>query len=367
MNKNNGVDELMKDSYFNLDNPESFTGAYNIIKVAKDKLNVSKNDVENWLKSQDAYTMHKQVIKQFERQKIIVSGIDSQWQIDLTVLPNLAKYNDNFKYLLCCIDVFSKYAWVVPMKTKQPSDIVNAFKIIFQSTDRKPDKICSDAGGEFINKQFQSFLKSNNVSFFTTYSEKKAAVVERFQRTLKQRLWRYFKYANTYRYVDILNKVVNGYNNTYHRTIDMSPISVTQSNSNKIYKRITANLKRGKSQKNKKPKFFVNQPVRINSLKNVFAKGYEGGWSEEIFFIDKIYDSFLPYMYRIRDSNSELIKGRFYEQELQGVAAPKNKIYKIEKILGYKTEKGIKYGLVKWLGYPSASNSWEPVNKIKQI
>ena len=107
--------------------------------------------------------------------------------------------------------------------------------------------------------------------------------------------------------------------------------------------------------------------VRINSLKNVFAKGYEGGWSEEIFFIDKIYDSFLPFMYKIRDHKGEVIKGRFYEQELQSIILPKNKVYKIEKILGYKTVKKIKYGLVKWLGYPNSSNSWEPLSEIENI
>jgi hypothetical protein len=357
------IDSLLSSVYFNPEHPSGFSGAYNLINSAKKELNLSKDTTENWLRSQDAFTMHKRVVKQFQRQKTLVSGIDDQWQIDLTVLPNLSKYNDNFKYLLCCIDVFSKFAWVVPLKTKLNSEIVTAFEKIFLQTDRRPNKICSDAGGEFLGSHFQGFLKDNNIGFFTTFSEKKASICERFQRTLKQRLWRYFRYSNTYRYLDILSKVVSAYNNSKHRTIGMAPIQVNEKNSSFVYKRLYGTIKLRK----RKPRYFVNQPVRINSLKNVFAKGYEGGWTEEIFKVDKIYSTFSPIMYRVRDHKNEVIKGRFYEQELQAVNEKADKLYKIEKILDYKTVRGKKFALVKWLGYHSSSNSWEPLSEVKKI
>jgi transposase InsO family protein len=114
-----------------------------------------------------------------------VYGIDHQWQADLMDLGKLASYNKGFKYLLTCIDVLSRYAWVVPLKDKTANALKEAFRVIFKSGWR-PIRLQTDKGTEFTNRVFQKFLKENDAHFFTTYNEEtKASIVERFNRTLK--------------------------------------------------------------------------------------------------------------------------------------------------------------------------------------
>ena len=138
-------------------------------------------------------------------------------------LQSLSRWNRGYKYLLTCIDILSKYAWVVPLKTKTGPELVKAFTKIFQQ-GCKPDKLQTDAGTEFKNKTFQTFLKQHHVHHFVTYNETKAQVVERFNRTLKQIMWRMFTSSSSYHYLDRLNDLVSdNYNQTFHRSIKQNP------------------------------------------------------------------------------------------------------------------------------------------------
>ena len=121
---------------------------------------------------------------------MIVGGIDQQWQMDLADMQSMQKFNDGYRYLLVCIDVFSKYAWVAPLKNKKGSSLVEAFKIILAS-GRKPEKIITDQGTKFFNKYFKALLKDEDIELYNRYNETKASVVERLIRTLKTRMWRY--------------------------------------------------------------------------------------------------------------------------------------------------------------------------------
>jgi hypothetical protein len=159
-----------------------------------------------------------------------VYGIDHQWQADLVDLGKLASYNKGFKYLLTCIDVLSRYAWVVPLKDKTGKTLKEAFEVIFK-LGRQPIGLQTDRGTEFTNRVFQKFLKENNVHFFTTYNdETKASIVERFNRTLKTKMWKYFTHRETLTYVDVLPDMVASYNHTVHRTIGIPPAEVTWAN-----------------------------------------------------------------------------------------------------------------------------------------
>ena len=143
-------------------------------------------------------------------------------------LSSLSRVNDNYKFLLTCIDVLSKYAWVVPMKDKSAKSVVDAVAYIFTTSKRMPNKIQGDKGQEFVNRKFKSFLKDHRVHFFSTENDDiKASVVERFNRALKSKMWRYFTYTRNKRYVDTLDDLVLSYNNRKHRTIPMSPSDVT--------------------------------------------------------------------------------------------------------------------------------------------
>ena len=125
---------------------------------------VTRSQVLEWLQLQPGYTLHKPARKHFRRNRVIVFGIDSQWQADLVDLQSLSQWNRGYKYLLTCIDVLSKFAWVVPLKTKTGKELVAAFKEIFRQ-GRKPEKLQRDAGTEFKNRAFQTFLKEENVHF----------------------------------------------------------------------------------------------------------------------------------------------------------------------------------------------------------
>ena len=139
---------------------------------------------------------------------------------------NLSRYNKGYKYLLTCIDIFSKYAFVLPLKTKQGQELVQAFQKIL-STGRKPTKLQTDQGTEFLNRVFQKFLRDNNIDFFTVNSGLKASVVERFNRTFKNKMYKYFTAKNTLTYINVL-QLVSSYNNTYHRSIKLKPSQVTK-------------------------------------------------------------------------------------------------------------------------------------------
>ena len=134
--------------------------------------------------------------------------------------------NKGIKYLLCAIDLFSKYVWVVPIKDKKGTSIVNAFQKII-SEGRKPNKIWVDQGSEFYNNSFKDFLKINNTEMYSTYNEGKSAVAERFIRTLKNKIFKHMAAILKNVYFDVLDDIVDKYNNTIHKTIKMKPVDVT--------------------------------------------------------------------------------------------------------------------------------------------
>ena len=268
---------------------------------------------------------------------------DNIWGVDLADMKSLTRYNKEFKYLLCAIDLFNKYAWVIPIKDKKGTSIVNAFKKII-SEKRKPNKIWVDQVSEFYNQSFKVFLKINNIEMYSTYNEGKSVVAERFIRTLKNKIFRHMTTISKNVYVDVLNDIVNRYNNTVHRTIKMKPIDVT----NDSYVEYNEGFNK------KGPKFKVNDHVRISKYKNIFAKGYVPNWSEEVFIVNEITNTVpCTYTYTI-DLNGEPITGTFYEKKLQKT---NQKEFRIEKVLKRKGDKLY----VKWKGYGNSLNSW--INK----
>ena len=183
---------------------------------------------------QDAYTLHKPIRRLFKRNRVIAGSIDQQWLMDLADMQSMQKFNDGYCYLLVCIDVFSKYAWVVLLKNKKGLTLVEAFKIILAS-GRKPEKIITDQGTEFFNKHFKALLKDEDIELYNTYNETKASVVERLIRTLKTRMWRYFTAKKTMRYIDMLPDLVYSYNHTIRRSIKKTPEDVTVDNEKQVW------------------------------------------------------------------------------------------------------------------------------------
>ena len=171
-----------------------------------------------------ANELHKPIIKKFKKRKVYSLYRDNIWGVDLADIQSLSKYKNGIKYLLCAIDLFSKYAWVVPIKDKKGTSIVNVFKKILINSSRKPNKICVDQDSEFYYKSFKDFLKINNIEMYSTYSEGKSVVAERFIRTLKNKIFKHMAAISKNIYFDMLDDTVNKYNNIVHRTIKMKPI-----------------------------------------------------------------------------------------------------------------------------------------------
>ena len=192
------------------------------------------------------------------------------------------------------------------MKDKKGISIVNAFNKIIKQSNRKPNKIWVDQGGEFHNNVLEKWLLDNYINMYSTYNEGKSVVAERFIRTLKNKLYKHMTATGKNVYYDVLDDVVNKYNNTKHSTIKMKPIDIGDND-----KRVNID-----EHNEKDSKFKVGDRVRISRYKNIFAKGYAPNWSSEIFIVDKINDT-VPYTYNLKDLNDEQIIGSFYDKELQ--------------------------------------------------
>ena len=176
-----------------------------------------------------AEELHKRVIKKFNKRKVYSQFRDNIWGVNLA-FQSLSKKNKGIKYLFCAIDLFSKYAFVVTLKDKKGISIANAFNKIIKQSNRKPNKIWVDQGGEFYNHVFKKWLSDNDIIMYSTYNEGKSVVAERFIRTLKNKLYKHMTATVKNVYYDVLDDVVNEYNNTRHITIKLKPKDVKGSN-----------------------------------------------------------------------------------------------------------------------------------------
>ena len=303
----------------NLRQPCSLAGCENSLKRYTPSI-VSRKVIRRFLSGQDAYTKHKPTRHRFARRKTYSKGIDDLFQADICDMTNVSSHNDSYRYLLTCIDVFSKFSWAVPLRTKSGREMTEAFESRILSK-RRCRMLQTDKGTEFLNATFQSMLVRNNIHFYTSENyDINAAVVER--------IYRYFTHVNARRYVDVIDDIVHSYNNTYHRSIGMTPSQVDIDNEDDVRKRLYP----------PKPKKFVwklnvGDTVRISVRRRVFRKAYVGNSSEELFRIATRHAT-QPVTYTIVDTAEEPIKERFYEQELQEVDKPTDDhYYAIEKIL----------------------------------
>ena len=254
--------------------------------------------------------LHKPKRRNYQRRNIIVNHIDEIFAADLVEMQKFAKLNKGYRYILTCIDIFSKFACVIPLKDKKGINVRNALEKIFKQ--RLPKFLWTDRGTEFYNKQVQDLLKENNIKLYSTNnSEIKSSVIERSNRTFKNMMYKKFTEINNTIFYNILDQLDDNYNNKYHSTIRMTPIEGSKKINEKKIKNIY-NLEKTK----KLGKFKIGDRVRISLEKNIFEKGYETNWTQEIFVIYDIKYSNVPYYY-LKDLNNEKLEGTFYEQELQ--------------------------------------------------
>lgn len=268
--------------------------------------------VREYLNRQNVYTLHKPAKRKFGRNKTVALGKDTDFQADLIDMTRVRKQNRGYAYILSVIDVLSKYGWAVPIKNKTPEEVIKGFEKVFKS-GRKPWRLYTDAGGEFVNKKFRKYLDERDVMHLVARNqETKAAVAERYNRCLKEKLWKYFTQRQTFTYTKILPVIVKQLNERYHRSIKMSPAEVTEENELAVWQTLYGTLY---SDKPPKYRFAKGDRVRISIPKEPFKKGYRPNFKKEVFVISARLAR-RPPVYRINDLQGEEIEGVFYEDEL---------------------------------------------------
>ena len=254
-----------------------------------------------------AEELHKPIRRKFKKRRVLVNGIDKIWAADLVDMQAFTKFNCGVKYLLAVIDVFSKYGWLIPFKDKTGKSVASALKTIFE--ERKPEKMWVDKGKEFYNKDVKDLIQ-----LYSTENEEKSSVVERWIRTMKEKMWIYFSANSTNVYINVLLDLIKEYNNMRHSSIKMTPLKASKKeNELTVWRNL---YPEHLEVYDIKPKFSVGDKVRISTKKKTFEKGYTTRWTEEIFTIIEVKHT-LPITYKIADLNGEEIKGTFYEPELK--------------------------------------------------
>lgn len=347
------VADVLKNIYYDIKHPASLGGIAKLAKASR----VSKLKAKKWLMTQDAYTLHKPVRYKFPRRKTLSYGIGDLIQCDLVDMSKFARENSGMKYLLTAIDVFSKKAYAIPIKNKNATSVAAALtKLIYEI--KKITHLQTDFGKEFYNKQVNEVMKKHNINHYSTKSEMKAAVVERFNRTLKNKLYRIFTHRNSTKYVDVLYSVLDSYNESVHRSTGYAPSRVTPKEESLIFERLYGYGAKPRF------KFNINDQVRISKARKIFQRGYLPSWSDEIFIIYKRYPT-SPSTYLLKDLKGEELSGRFYEFELQKVIKHSSDYWRIEKILKSKKKGNEKEYYVKWKGFDRRFNSWVKESWLK--
>jgi len=251
-------------------------------------------------KREIANELHKPARKNYTRRRVNVYGKNDLWQADLVEMIPYSKKNKGYKYILCVIDCFTKFAWATALKSKTAKEVSSAMsKILIKRT---PKLLQLDNGKEFYNSTFDALMSKYNIHKYSTFSTIKACIIERFNRTLKEKMFREFTARGSHEWIS---------------------------------------------------------NVRISTYKSVFTKGYLPSWSTEIFKIVKINET-LPTTYQLQDYTGKPIAGCFYSEEILKTNYPND--YLVEKIIRKKGEQIF----VKWLGFDNTHNSWINVRDIRK-
>lgn len=346
---------------------------------------ITFSQIQKWSRGQDTITMNPgRIMQKKPRLKVVTAKIGSMYDTDLLDLSQkrFKDANDQTAFLLICIDVFSRYARVAPLKSKSAADVLNGFKEILPQGKLNELSIRSDSGREYDNKLVSDYMKSKSINFYFATSSVKSNFAERFILTLKRRLFKFFYFNSTYRYIDRLQDIVTSYNNTFHSSISMTPAEVTPENAQEVWDRQffppkeyrkgfqaahTRGPHRRKRLKEKSFQFEVGSACRISYLKSVFSRDYDQVYSGEIFFIRdrKVVQG--QAVYYLKDYLGNDVKGLFYSFELRGIDHDPKKSFKIEKILKTRLKNGVEESLIRWQSWGKQYDSWERTSDIKSL
>ena len=276
------IEQKLRDIYY--DPGTGFQSAERLYQKAKDVgLSVSRRIVKEWLKTQDTYTRYKPIVRKHKFQRTFVKDLADQIQMDLVDMGKYKNQNKGYYWILTAVEILSRYAFTIPVYRKDTKNMTKAVgKLLEEFKERfgkYPNVAQFNEGKEFHNVGVRDLLTKNDVEYFSTNSERKAAIVERFNRTLKTSMWKYSYSKGTYKWMDVLEDLTNNYNRSKHRTIMMRPADVNQSNKDQVWTTLYGYIQGDFPI----PKFKVDDTVRVSKYKNIFDKGCESNFTEEIF------------------------------------------------------------------------------------
>jgi transposase InsO family protein len=370
------VDEELARVYYDVKDPASYGGVERLYERAQElKIPANRGRVRKFLAEQVAYQLHKPARHTFVRNQTVVADIDEQWQADLADMHTISRENKGYRFILTCVDVLSRYAWAVPVRSKSGNDMLVAMRALFHlAAPRRPKRLQTDKGTEFYNARVRQFLSEQGVELFSTNSDKKAALVERFNRTLKARIYKHFTAWKTRRYVDVLQDIVDGYNQSYHRTIGRRPADVvTEDDAKEVWRRVYYDSKEAQLRPADRRVHAVNadhEYVRLSKVKGAFDKGYIPNWGREhyeVVYMRPQRRGGMPRpVYKLKDTMGEDIEGACYPEEIQHIPEPATHIIEVERVLRQRrVDKQAEY-LVKFKGWPHKFNRWLTKPELEQ-
>ena len=365
--------ESVKRNYYTVAKPGAFTSVKKAkIFNARDRKKVAEKFGE-WLRQQPTHKRFTQPVKVKTQSRIISPRIGYFWDADLMDMQSLSAYNKGNRYVLICIDIFSRKIYAESILTKGANDVVKAFEIIFNKAT--PLNLRTDAGKEFTAIKTQELFKQHGVKHFVAYNQGKSSYAERSILNIKRRLTKYMFHKKTYKWYDVLQDVIQSYNKTLHSSIGTEPDNVNDKNTEDIahyqYDRVTKKaLNEGLKREQLRlhgEKFKAGDYVRLSTVRSPFAKDYDTKWTDEVFKISKksVRDG-IP-IYHIVDMKDETVKGSFYAKELQKSPPESNTYFEVEKIIKTRTVNGEVQHFVKFKNHPPKFNDWVLAKNVKDL
>ena len=265
--------KLIHDTIY--DPEKGFTGPMKIYQRLKN-LGIKYNDIVNFMQKQSLYQTNKKITKYGS---FIPEYPRQQYQIDLIYLENT--HLNKARYGLTCIDTFTKIGDCELMKRRNEIETLEAFKKILKRMGQ-PSQIYHDEGSEFVNKKFKTYCNKNDIKQLTTLRH--APFVETFNKTLKSMLYKYLQASESKTIVNVLPKIINNYNNSYHTAVEMTPVEASMPEN---FFKARLNIMK-KANKIKRPWLKIGDKVRILLKQKTFDKKYKVQWSKNVYNIENI-------------------------------------------------------------------------------
>lgn len=362
------VEQTLSDVYYDLDSPACFAGQDAVYREASRRdANITRKDVRNWLAKQRTYTLYRSLIRRFPRLRTVPTGLNTDWQADLNVLTKLKADNDDFEYMLVCIDVLSRKMYAEPVLKKSAQYMQEAFDAIFERAGTKPWRLYTDSGTEFESAAMRRYFKANDILKYHSSPEKAlhATVAERANRTIKDRLYKYFSEYHTRRWIDDVQDIVDAINHSVCRVTGMRPVDVTEENAPELRNRLYGNPFDEPRAPRRKPRFKVGDFVRVQEERLVFAK-FLNTFTDKIFEIYRVERKQGQYVYHLRDELGRVLPGRFYDRDLVKTVSSDQTTTRIAHTLGQpRVVNGRRQVMVRWVGHEPDFDEWIDEDEVQ--